>query len=720
VIKKLLRNFCAITLSFSLIAQTTYYVMGETNDIYLLPYYSSFEVDSSGFTQRSNGNTVVNISTDFANTGTHSLKVTNRQSAWNGPQLDVTKYISPEKEFSFSVWVRLEEGTSDTIINLSTEIKKDGSSSYKQFSGENSKKSVISGEWIELSGSFLYTNFDTVSIYIETDEAGTSSSFYIDDVTFKEDTMDKITVENLTPLKDIYLNDFIIGTAIGSVELEGVRNELVNKHFNAVTAENSMKPDGLQKVKDIFNFSPSDVLVQTSIDNELTVIGHTLVWHQQSPLWMNTDVSREEAIFNLEKHITEVLSHYKGKIYSWDVVNEAIIDGATNPSDWKSALRSVPWQNSIGDDYIEIAFRKAAEIDSTVLLYYNDYNLDSPNKREATYNMVKALKEKGVKIDGIGMQGHYNLSTNTKNVEDSIKRFAELGVKVSITELDVTVNQAKGQSSLTKEQELAQALKYAELFKIFKQNNDTIERVTLWGLDDANSWRADRFPLPFDKYLHGKLSYYAIADPVKFIEENPVDSSTIESLTSNAIYGTPIIDGEIDEVWDKAEAINADNFSMAWQGATAKVKTLWNEDYLFVLFEVNDTLLNADSSNVYEHDSVEVFVDENDNKSAYYQEDDSQYRVNFNNLVSYGSGAITDGTFKSSSKIIKDGYVVEIQIPFKTIKGENNITIGFEPQVNDSNELGNRISIAKWNDLTDFSFQNTEMWGRLVLTGKTQ
>lgn len=523
---------------------------------------------------------------------------------------------------------------------------------------------------------------------------------------------------NLKPLKEAYKDCFLIGTAVSPLSLKDSRWEFVKHHFNAITAENDMKPALVHVEPDKFVFDMADTMIQMVRDNGMTMIGHTLVWHQQSPKWLSDpSLTRSQAIANMQNHITKVMTHFKGKIKAWDVVNEVFESHIDNPSDWRSGLRNSPWLEVIGPDFVEIAFRAAALADPEPLLYYNDFNMDFPDKREAAYHMAKEFRERGIKIDGIGMQGHYNMATKPQNVEDSIKRFGSLGVEVSLTELDVTVNHAQGQEDLTERQAIEQALMYAKLFKIFREQKDIIARVTLWGLDDATSWRGDRFPLPFDKNLQAKLSYSAIIDPEKFIEENQLEDVTTEIRMGHAMYGTPAINAdEIDKVWERAEVLNVSQFVGAWEGASARLKTMWNEEYLFTLFEVKDPLLNASSELAHEQDSVEIFISETDNKTSNnYKEGDAQYRVNYENVASFGTGAINDGKFVTATKVVPNGYVVVAKIPFRMDQAKEGLIIGFDAQINDANDSGNRISIAKWNDTFDMAFQDTSGWGRLKL-----
>lgn len=338
----------------------------------------------------------------------------------------------------------------------------------------------------------------------------------------------------LKPIKDIYKDDFLIGTAVSMRNLTGDRYELFKMHFNAATAENAMKPNALQPNKGKFAFGGADMAVNLVSAAGAKMHGHTLVWHQQSPAWMNTDDSgkplgREEALENLRIHIKTVMEHFGNKVISWDVVNEAMSDNPNNPQDWKASLRQTPWLAAIGNDYVEQAFQAAREVldahtEWDIKLYYNDYSLDNQNKAEAVYNMVKEINDNYQKthpgkllIDGIGMQEHDTLTTDPANVEKSLEKFISLGVEISITELDI---QATVDGKYTEEAEKAQAYLYARLFGIFKAHSANISRVTFWGMDDGTSWLSASTPLPFDEFLKAKPAYYGVTEPDRIIAGN--------------------------------------------------------------------------------------------------------------------------------------------------------------------------------------------------------
>jgi endo-1,4-beta-xylanase len=325
-------------------------------------------------------------------------------------------------------------------------------------------------------------------------------------------------------LKGRYRSFFSVGNVVSPRDLWSGRFDLLAKHFDILTAENAMKPVYLQGKPGEFTFDAADKLVDAVLEAGLKMHGHTLVWHQQSPEWINREgISRAEAVENLINHAKTVADHFRGRVVSWDVVNEAFIDNPVNPEDWRAALRQVPWYNAVGEDYIEIVFKAAREADPDALLYYNDYNLDNPNKAMAVYSMVKEINEKnsGVLgrplIDGIGMQGHYRVGVSIDRIANSLKRFASLGVQVSITELDV---QAGANHRLSEEQAIQQGATFARLFALFREHADVLGRVTIWGLDDGTSWRAMASPTLFDRNLQEKPAFFGALDPEGFFAQH--------------------------------------------------------------------------------------------------------------------------------------------------------------------------------------------------------
>ncbi len=317
-------------------------------------------------------------------------------------------------------------------------------------------------------------------------------------------------------LQDAIGDKFLIGTALNAGQIRGNDSAtigVVKHHFNSIVAENIMKSEGLQPSENNFNFSIADEFVAFGEENGMHIHGHTLIWHSQTPRWFFTDsagndVSREVMIERMKNHITTVVSRYKGRVHSWDVVNEAI--------EGDGSFRQSRFYKIIGEDFIKLAFQFAQEADPDAKLYYNDYSMTNPRKREGVINMVKSLQSDGVKIDGIGMQGHIGMDgPSIEEFEKSILAYSDLGVQVSITELDMSVlpfprrnmgaeisENFDYQAYLNPYSEgLPDSVseryteRYMEFFKLFDKHADKIERVTLWGVNDGNSWK-NNWPVP--------------------------------------------------------------------------------------------------------------------------------------------------------------------------------------------------------------------------------
>lgn len=339
-------------------------------------------------------------------------------------------------------------------------------------------------------------------------------------------------------MKDAIKEAYFIGTALNTpqiLEEDSLAIAVVNKHFNSVVAENCMKSEVLQPEEGKFDFSLSDKFVELGEKNNMFIIGHTLIWHSQAPAWFFTDeqgndVSREVMIERMRTHISTVVGRYKGRVNGWDVVNETILDDGS--------MRNSKFVQIVGEDFVKLAFQFAHEADPEAELYYNDYSMSIPEKREGVIRMVKNIQKEGVQIDGIGMQSHSSITTPDMNeFEKSIEDFASLGVKVMITELDISVlpfpdlnvgaDVAKSYEFKPELNPYVDALpdslevqlhdRYVEFFTLFNKHEDKISRVTLWGVHDGQTWRnywpiAGRtdYPLLFDRNSKEKSAVQAI------------------------------------------------------------------------------------------------------------------------------------------------------------------------------------------------------------------
>lgn len=552
--------------------------------------------------------------------------------------------------------------------------------------------------------------------------------WYIDNIEITSLEEQVVEIQDIVPLKDAYKDYFMMGTAGGASALTGTRFELIQKHFDTFTYENEMKPENVQRVEGTFTFQTVDQMTQILKDNGFNIIGHTTAWHSQSPSWLWSDPAKARE--RLEKHIEAVITNSGKDLTAIDVVNEAFSDSAQDGA-WQDQLRTEGWFSALGADFIEIAFRKADEVRKAIgrpdlKLYYNDYNLDGPGKSTAVYNMVKELREKGVPIDGIGMQSHFNQSTSPKNVRRSLELFGSIpGIEISVTEMDITIQSSLGNAGLNETEDKQQAAQYAQLFSLYREyaagpaNPDAakrlITRVTLWGTTDNASWRGDRFPLLFDKNYQAKGAYYAAIDPDKYMTENDITDLTadVEAPKAVSVRGTPVLDGEMEEIWNTTQEIVVDRpVNNGPVGATAKIRTLWDDQFLYVYAIVTDPVLAEEASASHEQDSIEVFLSEKNHKEVAYEDGDGQYRVSFSNRQTYNARK-KDG-FESATKLIDGGYVVEMQVKFYATTPAEGQVVGFDVQVNDATGA-TRTALAIWSDLTGSGYQNASTWGDLTL-----
>jgi len=340
---------------------------------------------------------------------------------------------------------------------------------------------------------------------------------------------DTVTDEN-KGLKDYYAAYFPIGVAVSPRALKTDEAQLILQQFNSITPENAMKMGPIHPKENEYNWSGADSIAAFAKRNNLKLRGHTLCWHNQAPDWFFKDaegkrVTSEVLLQRLKDHITTVVKRYKGVIYAWDVVNEVISD---KPDEY---FRNSEFYKICGEDFVAKAFQYAHEADPNALLFYNDYNEINPVKREKIFKLVKGLKETGVPIHGIGLQGHWAINEPSEQQLDStLGRFAELGLKIQVTELDISVypkdHNAREKRNedydtvFTAEKENKQIEMYKMCFSVFRKYRNVLSGVTFWNISDRHSWldnfpvrgRKD-YPLLFDKNLRPKKAYWEV---VKF------------------------------------------------------------------------------------------------------------------------------------------------------------------------------------------------------------
>ncbi len=322
-------------------------------------------------------------------------------------------------------------------------------------------------------------------------------------------------------LKDYYTPDsyFYMGVAVNPAMIDNPEKAaLIRRHFNSLTADNDMKWSNLQPTEGTFTFTNADKIVAFASANGMKVRGHCLCWHNQVPAWIFKDgqatASKELVLQRLRTHITTVMTHFKGKVYAWDVVNEAIDDGSL-------VYRNSQWYTICGEDYIYEAFRAARAADPDARLFYNDYTAIDPVKRDKIYGLLVKLKEQNL-VDGMGLQGHWNISYPSASlINDAIEKYKSLGIEIQITEMDVSVytSNSDPQSAYTDNLAQQQTIAYGRYFEAFRSYRDPITGVTFWGLADDHTWLDNfpvagrkNYPLLFDKNLDPKQAYFKVID----------------------------------------------------------------------------------------------------------------------------------------------------------------------------------------------------------------
>jgi endo-1,4-beta-xylanase len=344
-------------------------------------------------------------------------------------------------------------------------------------------------------------------------------------------------------MKDEFKDKFLLGAAVNNEVVNGKDQKavaIVQQHFNTITAEDEMKWERIHPKLDEYTFKNADRFVEFGQKNNMFIIGHTLIWQSQIPEWAFYDqskklIGREAMLARMKDHIYTVVGRYKGKVHGWDVVNEALSD--------EGPLNKSKWLETIGEDFIAKAFEYAHDADPSAELYYNDYSLDKPSKRDATVRLVKDLQSKGLRIDGVGIQGHWGIDYPLEEEFDAfVNAISALKIKVMVTELDVDIlppafnyfgADINKQAELRKElNPYAESLpdsaqvkltkRYNEIFSMLLKHTGKISRVTFWGVYDGTSWLNNwpilgrtSYPLLFDRNYQPKPAFYSVLKTVK-------------------------------------------------------------------------------------------------------------------------------------------------------------------------------------------------------------
>ncbi|HEY7225903.1 MAG TPA: endo-1,4-beta-xylanase [Micromonosporaceae bacterium] len=830
---------------------------------------TDFENGLNGWVPRQGGPDpqTVEISTDFAHSGTHSVLVTDRHGQGDGIGLDVTSLTQPGVTYQLTAWVRFAPGQATDAVWLSLARTTGGATTFSTLGQFNT---VTNTGFTQIQTSFSVPAADSALLYFETSyqngATGNTSDLYFDDITVE--IPPPAVIQPLTPIKDTV--DFPVGVAIDSRETTGDSSQLLLRHFDQVTPENHFKPDAWYDADHNFGPAPDAVAIMNFAQaNHLRVYGHTLVWYQQTPDWFFEDdqgnplqadaAGQAIATQRLHDHIFNVANwlatNYgpfgsaSNPLVAFDVVNEAVADSTDNPD----GLRTNQWYQILGANYINLAFQfanQAFNIDNAasgsvrpVKLFINDYNSEQGGKQDRYYALVQHLLDQHVPVDGVGHQFHLSIATPVSSLGAALDRFANLPVLQAVTEFDVTLP-----TPVTQAEIVEQGYFYRDAFAVFRAHD--MFSVTVWGIDDARSWRSTQDPTIFDGQLQAKPAYYGIADPanlpphlrtanvfqgdvalntsafdgvewrqlppiaigdagsfgVRWNEDHLTALVSVASDSSDAIqfeYGSsvltfhkdgtgdvsgvvddtgdgwraivhlphsgvtqgstgtldvrvldgstvvaawnspgalgtlsfieplsylevvqarqaPVIDGTIDGAWADANTVQTDTLQAGdTDGATANVRTLWQNDTLYVLAEVTDPNIDVSSSNAYEQDSVELFIDPGNAKNGSYRDEDAQMRINVNNVHSFGTGdaAAQESRLRSATKRTDTGYVVEAAVTLLGHAGLGTFQ-GLDFQVNDGT-AGARTSVRSWAEPTGTGYQTTARWGVGQLVGPT-
>jgi GH35 family endo-1,4-beta-xylanase len=509
------------------------------------PLATDFESGLQGWAAR--GDAQVALAAGAGRTGA-GLAVTNRLQAWQGPAIDVTKNVALGVTVDVSVWAKLAPGQAPSSLQLS--VQRDKAGTATAYEGVAGASAVVSADgWTQLKGTYtLGAPIDKATLYVE----GTAGvSFVIDDLTVKPRV--DAPIQDVPALKDVLGGQGIehVSTAIDPRETVGRPSQLLLKHFNTFTPENDGKPAEIQPTEGTFTFGDLDRLLDFADANGVQVYGHVLAWHSQTPDWFFqrngqwlTNAPADQALLRarLDAHVKAIADHVNARypdgdspIWAWDVVNEVIEDSDTpNPHD----MRNSRWFQVLGETFVDDAFRIADRYFPGQKLFINDYNTEMPTKRADYLELIAALKQRGVPIDGVGHQAHVDFSRPVEWLDASLDAVEALDPTLlqAITELDVSTSAENNGADVSAgtapqhrpgmadqaEAETENGYYYRDLLAMLRTHEESLESVTFWGISNARSWlrtwpaaRPWEAPLPFGDELEAKPAYWGIVDPSK-------------------------------------------------------------------------------------------------------------------------------------------------------------------------------------------------------------
>ncbi|SFR91311.1 endo-1,4-beta-xylanase, partial [Anaeromicropila populeti] len=507
-----------------------------------------FEEGLEGWGAR--GSETVELSTAASHTGSQCAAITNRTSTWHGIANDITSLLEDGLTYTCGIWVMYNGSNAGSQQTLTMSVAETVGTtiSYKNLKSVN----VTKGQWTLIQASYTYSSTtDAVSLYIE----GGTIDFFADDITIQLDAPQEIETD-IPSLKDLYADYFKMGTAVTASSLNYTEKEIIKKHFNSITCGNEMKADSTldynatiaymeetgDQTSPKVNFNQAASILKFAGENNIPMRGHCLVWHSQTPRWLFTEnyskdanaafVSKDVMLQRMENYIkatfeTLAAQYPNVQFYSYDVVNEAIDPSRSDgyrAGGTQAYTSTSLWMQVIGVDYIEKAFEYARKYaPEGTLLAYNDYNECETAKSQFIYNMCKKIVEQG-NLDVIGMQQHNNMWTPSVSMyETAIRKFASLGVKIEITEMDITTTDTS-EYGFTQ-----QGAKYKQFFdklRELKEEGIDINAAVVWGISDALSWRSTQYPLLFDANYMAKPAFWGVVGDMNSATPTPVVTPT--------------------------------------------------------------------------------------------------------------------------------------------------------------------------------------------------
>lgn len=507
-------------------------------------YYADFEDGTNDFTGRDGYGTLTVVDSDSYE-GSKCLECSGREKSWQGPQLLLDNMLEPGVEYIASAWVKTPWYNS---VKLSMEYTDE--SGERHFSNLNSATSQ--GSWAEMTEVKFSVPKNVTKAYLYF-ECNDTANIYVDNFEIRTAPVYEIQ-QDIASLKDVFSSYFKVGTAVTTSELAPLSAQnLIKKHFNSLTPGNELKPESLldqnatiasgSETNPVISLASAREILDFCRDNDISVRGHVLVWHSQTPDWFfkegftdNGDwVSKDVMLQRMENYIRNVMTALAEEyptvdFYAWDVVNEAWLDDGSHRTGGGQSENAnySGWVKVFGDNsFIEPAFEYARKYaPEGCKLYYNDFNEYMPGKTAAIVDMANDLKEKGL-IDGIGMQSHLDVGfPSVSTYTQALKAFADTGLDIQITELDITTSDTSEAGFET------QAEMYDGIIDACMEYSDSISAVVFWGTTDDKSWRADRCPLLFNADFTAKPAYYKIIEGL----EIPVPTTPSETETTGNEY----------------------------------------------------------------------------------------------------------------------------------------------------------------------------------------